>query len=404
MQSLFQFNFNSLGFAYVALPSDIFIYISIISTILFFLWAKKREYYKEAWRRVRSQKAALICIFILAIYGFITLADSIHYRTARHNKDGSIRVDTSGTMVCYNLRSVFDTILAKCYNGILDKDSSIEVSVEKSYSAPLANNSFDKKKNPITGKWGHEKLVMQSTHILGTDKAGGDIFYKLLKGTRTALVVGLIATMIVIPFAILFGVCAGYFGGWVDDTIQFIYVTLSSIPSILLISAVMLISNAKMDKLSNVENFIKDDTKVILLCVILGLVSWASLCRLLRAETLKIKELDYVKAAKVLGVSSLSIISKHIIPNVMHVILINSILRFSGLVMVEAVLAYINIGVPENIYSWGRVVNNAREQISRDPVIWWPAMGAFIFMFLIVLCVNILGDAIRDALDPKLRT
>jgi peptide/nickel transport system permease protein len=404
MQSIFQFNFNSLGFAYVALPSDVFVYTFILSCLAFILWARKKEYYKEAWRRVRKEKSSYICLIVLAIYGLITISDSIHYREARYDKEGNVRVDNKGKMVCYSLRSVFDTIFAKVYNGIKDEDSTIEVSLETSYSAPLAKSTFDKKKDLKTGKWQNEDLKAPRKHLMGTDKSGGDIFYKLLKGTRTALVVGLIATMIVIPFAIIFGICAGYFGGWVDDTIQFIYVTLSSIPSILLISAVLLISNSKMDQVASAETFIKDDTKVILLCVILGLVSWASLCRLLRAETMKLKELDYVKAAKVLGVNSTLIIIKHIIPNVMHVILINSILRFSGLVMVEALLAYIRIGVPDNIYSWGRVVNNAREQIARDPIIWWPAMGAFVFMFILVLCVNIIGDTIRDALDPKLRT
>jgi peptide/nickel transport system permease protein len=403
MNSIFQIDFTSLGFAYVALPSDLFIFSSIISTFLFFLWARKKEYYREAWRRVKQQPTAIICIFILMIYGFVTVCDSIHYRLARTNDDLTMRVDKNGQMICHNVRSLFDTLVASVYSGIKDENDIIEISIERTYSKPFAEQSFDKKKNRDTGKWEYEKLNAGGTHILGTDKSGGDIFYKLLKGTRTALVVGLIATMIVIPFAIIFGICAGFFGGWIDDTIQFIYVTLSSIPSILLISAVMLICHAKMDSNSSVESFIKDDSKVILLCVILGLVSWSSLCRLLRAETLKLKETDYVKAAKVLGVNSFSIIAKHIVPNVLHVILIRSILSFSGLVMVEAILAYIRIGVPDNVYSWGRVVNNAREQIARDPIIWWPVVGAFIFMFVLVLCVNILGDAIRDALDPKLR-
>ena len=125
---------------------------------------------------------------------------------------------------------------------------------------------------------------------------------------------------------------------------------------------------------------------------------------LLRAETIKLRELDFVKAAQALGVSSPVIIVRHIIPNLLHVVLISSILSFSGLVMVEAILAYINIGVPSTIESWGRIVDGAREQLARDPVIWWPVAGAFGFMFILGLAVNIFGDALRDALDPKLRT
>jgi peptide/nickel transport system permease protein len=207
-----------------------------------------------------------------------------------------------------------------------------------------------------------------------------------------------------VPFAVLFGVLAGYFGGRVDDVIQFIYITLGSIPSILLISAMMIIVNTRMQKTADMNVAFKDDWIVLLLCCILGLIGWSGLCRLLRAETIKLRELDYVRAAKALGVNDAVILLRHIIPNLVHVVLISSILRFSSLVMVEAILAYINIGVPTTIESWGRIVNSARDQLAREPVIWWPVTGAFLFMFFLVLSINMFGDAVRDALDPRLRS
>jgi peptide/nickel transport system permease protein len=200
-----------------------------------------------------------------------------------------------------------------------------------------------------------------------------------------------------------FGITAGYFGGLVDDVIQFIYTTISSIPSILLITSLILIVKnlLKADTSAAIQR--QDDSLLLGLCIILGIVGWAGLCRLLRAETLKLKELDFVQAARALGTSHFNIILKHIVPNVTHLVLISFILHFSGLVMVETILSYLKIGVPSTIGSWGRIIDEARNELSRDPIVYWPLMASFLAMLILILAVNFLGDVIRDALDPKLR-
>jgi len=380
----------------VFLNSDIFFFAFIILMVGFAVWASRKEYYRDAGRRVFTNPWAIACFSVIVLYAGIAFLDSIHFKPELENENGK--------EVYGDVQSVFDVMFAKGYSGIERKDGKVVISVEKSYSKPLAKLSLDKEQNKQTGEWARTSLNKPGTHLLGTDKAGSDIFYKLCKGIRTALIVGLVTTMIVIPFAIFFGVMAGYFGGWVDDVIQFIYITLGSIPSILLISAMMIIVHAKFSKAAGMDVYLKDDKIVIYLCAILGLIGWSGLCRLLRAETIKLRELDYVQAAKALGENNFVIIFKHILPNLIHIVLISSILRFSGLVMVEAILAYIKIGVPSTIQSWGRIVDGARSQLARDPVIWWPVTGAFIFMFLLVLSINIFGDVVRDALDPKLRT
>ena len=245
-------------------------------------------------------------------------------------------------------------------------------------------------------------LVFSSIyHILGTNKAGFDVFYVSLKSIRTAMIIGLVTTLIVTPLAILFGVLAGYFGGVVDDVIQFIYTTLEAIPSILLIAAVMLIVDTNISTDSSLE---RADTKLFFLCAILGITSWTNLCRLLRAETLKVRELDFIMAAKAMKISTVKILSKHIIPNVIHIVLITMILRFSGLVLSEAVLTYVGIGVDPSINSWGNMIDQARFELARSPIIWWNLASSFCFMLLLVLSANILGDVVRDALDPKLKS
>lgn len=238
-------------------------------------------------------------------------------------------------------------------------------------------------------------------HVLGTGRVGQDVLYLALKGCRTGLIVGTVTTLVATPFAAAFGIAAGYFGGRVDDIIQYLYTTISSIPGILLISAAMLILNAG---LSGEASVVVADRRLLWLCVILGVVGWTGLCRLLRGETLKIRDMDYVQAAHASGISHAGIMFRHILPNVTHLVLISVVLRFSGLVLAEAVLAYVGIGVDPSTQSWGNMINAARGEVSRDPVVWWNLAAAFVFMFGLVLPANLFGDAVRDALDPRLRT
>jgi peptide/nickel transport system permease protein len=242
-------------------------------------------------------------------------------------------------------------------------------------------------------------------HILGTDKVGKDVFYESLKSIRTGLIIGTLTTLVMLPFATTFGTLAGYFGGWIDDAIQYVYTTLSSIPGVLLISAAILslqvfITNHP-DLFSTLE--IRADTRLLALCVILGIGSWTSLCRILRGETLKLREMEFITAACALGVGQLKIIRRHILPNIMHIILITIVLDFSMLVLAEAVLSYVGVGVDPTTYSWGNMINSARLELAREPIVWWPLLAAFIMMFTLVVSANLFSDAVRDAFDPRLR-
>lgn len=242
-------------------------------------------------------------------------------------------------------------------------------------------------------------------HILGTDKVGNDIFYETLKSIRTGLVIGTLTTLIMLPFAVLLGTIAGYLGGWLDDGIQYVYTTLSSIPGVLLITAAILALQIYIE--NHPQTFpslaMRADIRLLALCTILGITSWTTLCRLIRAETLKLREMDFIAAAIALGTSRTKIILKHILPNVMHIILITVVLDFSGLVLAEAVLSYVGVGVDPSTISWGNMINSARLELARDPIVWWPLVAAFIFMFVFVLAANLFADAVRDAFDPRLR-
>ncbi|MCB1857922.1 MAG: ABC transporter permease [Gammaproteobacteria bacterium] len=242
-------------------------------------------------------------------------------------------------------------------------------------------------------------------HLLGTDKVGEDVFYQSLKSIRTGLVIGTLTTLVMLPVAVLLGIMAGYFRGWVDDVIQYVYTTLNSIPGVLLIAAAILMLQIYMSNHENEFNSLVEraDLRLLFLCIILGITSWTGLCRLLRGEALKLREMEYVQAATAFGVGHLRIIVRHILPNVLHIVLIAVVLDFSGLVLAEAVLSYVNIGVDPTMDSWGNMINSARLEMAREPVVWWSLAAAMLFMFTLVLCANLFSDVVRDAFDPRLR-
>ena len=247
--------------------------------------------------------------------------------------------------------------------------------------------------------------LMGYYHPFGTDVTGNDVLHQTLKSIRTAFVIGTLATLATLPFAVVLGIMAGYMKGWADEAIQYVYTLLSSIPNILLIAACVLMVQVFLDKHQDLfeTSVERADVKLFLLCVVLGVTGWTGLCRLLRAETLKLRELEYVQASNAFGVSRSRIMVRHIFPNVAHLLLIVTVLDFSTLILYEAVLSYVGVGVDPSMNSFGGMINFARNEMSRDPVVWWPFSAAFAFMVALVLAVNLFADGVRDAFDPRSR-
>jgi peptide/nickel transport system permease protein len=229
---------------------------------------------------------------------------------------------------------------------------------------------------------GGAPLKYPRRHLLGTDILGRDVLHMTLKGVRVAMLIGGLTTLIVIPVALLFGVTAGYLGGVVDDAVFFVISTLASIPGLLLLTALIMVLGVG----------------TVQVCVALGVTGWVGFCRVTRGETLKLRELDYVQAARALGGTAPGIIVRHVIPNLMHLVIITFVLTFSGLVLSEAVLSWLGLGIAG---SWGQMIDQARDELARDPVIGWNLSAASTALFGLILAVNVLGDAVRDVLDPR---
>ena len=293
-----------------------------------------------------------IAISIVAVYLFIGAADAIVWM------GGSSSAAHGDNVAAFEPRSIIDVIFSNLK--------------ETTYSAPLATTELG------TGT----PLKHPHRHLLGTDLLGRDVLFVTLKGIRKALLLGGITTLLVIPIALLFGVSAGFLGGIIDDIVLFIMQTLAVIPGLLLLIAIIMALGRG----------------TLQVCLALAVTSWVGFCRLSRAETLKLREMDYVEAARALGVSNIKIVWRHIIPNLGHLIVITFTLFFCTRILSETALAYLGIGIDG---SWGQMIDQARNELSRDPVIWWNLTAAAGALLILILAVNLIGDAARDVMDPR---
>ena len=312
------------------------------------LWVRRNRLWSEALREVWRRRP--LAVLVVALYAGVALLDSVAW--VGGGDDGGDAVPA------HEARSLVDRWLAGTR--------------EASYSAPFAVAAF----------YGGAPLRDPGGHWLGTDILGRDVLYRTLKGARVALLIGGVTSLIAIPLALLLGVTAGYFGGRIDDLVFFVMSTLASMPGLLLLIALIMVLGRG----------------TLQVCVALGITSWVGLCRVTRGETLKLRELDYVRAARALGVSEARIIWRHVLPNLAHLVIITFVLMFSGLVLSEAILAWLGIGIDG---SWGQMIDQARDELSRQPRIWWNITAAGSALFGLLLAVNFVGDAVRDVLDPR---
>ncbi len=319
--------------------------VTLFFAILTFRFVRT-ERWKRAWKRLRRQKLALLSLAIIGIYLLAAILDCV----ALPSKNSARQM----------------SLLDYFFRG---------VPTEEGYSAPLARQVYMLNKTiPLHGR-----------HLLGTDLLGKDVFLQTLKGCRTALLVAGLTSLVYIPLGTFLGIAAGYYRGWVDDLIQYVYSTFASIPGILLVIATLLILGRGIDRTA----------------LALSLTAWVGICRLIRGETFRQAARPYTEAARALGQRDLRIIGQHILPNVMHLVVINFVLGFSGLVLAEAMLSYLGVGVPVGTASWGVMLDSGRMELSREPVVWWNLTAATMAVFFLVLSLNLFGDALQKAFDPK---
>ena len=317
----------------------------VLAAVATVLWLVAHVCRAERWRRqitrFRRDRVGVAALAIVSLYLAVGLLDAIQVTDRQ-------------------------TVLDWLFRGVAQ---------EKSYSAPLATHHYT----------AFQDEPLKSRHLLGTDELGRDVLLQILKACRTALVLGFLTSVIYIPLGTLFGLLAGYFKRWVDDVIQYVYSVLASVPEILLLIAILMVLGKGL----------------VPLCIALGVTGWVGLCRLIRGETLRQSARTYVEAGRALGQGHGAILGRHLLPNVLHLVIINFVLGFGSIVLAESLLSYLGVGLPVGSASWGLMLDNARSELVREPSVWWNLAAASTALFFLVLSLNLLGDALARAFDPR---
>ena len=325
--------------------SNVAVAVLLAAGALTLLRVRRSRHWRERLAEVARRRP--VALVVVALYVAVALLDSVSWRDP-------IAPGTVATP-----RSLIDRAFPADF-------------AERSYSAPLATVELE----------GDAPLAHPGRHLLGTDILGRDVLHLALGGARVALLIGGLTSLIAIPLALLFGVAGGYFGGRVDVAVMTLLSTLASIPSLLLLVALVMVLGRGP----------------VQVCAALAVTSWVGFCRVVRGETLKLRELDYVHAARALGVSDARILARHVVPNLAYLVVITFALSFSQLVLSEAILSWLGVGIDG---SWGQMIDQARDELARDPVIAWNLGAASAALFGLILAVNLVGDAVRDVLDPR---
>ena len=333
-----------------------------------------------AWRRLRHDRVALVSMAIVAAYLLLMLG---------------------------------------AWSGLLARDWSREVAI--SYAPPSWAADAGTSESPIAAdasgrsgsaadparvdltdvdplapryaEWDRRAAQLQVTEQarartlpMGADKGGGDVLAKAIKGTEVSLFVGLSAALLATLIGTVLGAVAGFAGGWVDDLLEWFYSVFTAIPGILLILAFAAVLRPGL----------------VNIIVILGLTGWTGIYRLVRAEYLKHRSRDYVRAAEAIGASRRARMFAHILPNVSHVSLVQLSQHVVSFIKAEVILSFLGFGVPLDQVSWGTMLAEAQAELVVGK--WWQLLAATISMAVLVTAFSMLTDALRDALDPRLRT
>ncbi len=302
--------------------------------------------WREAWRDLRRSRLCRMSLWIIAVFAASALYGEIVYR----------------------------------WYAFRDETPSYQrVNLQERYLPP----SF--LRHPFAGESLAGGLSRLAYHPLGTDNLGRDVFQRTMQGARIAFQVGIITALIAIPIGVALGAVAGYFGGRIDEGVVWLYSTVACMPGLLFILAISMVAGRGL----------------LGVYLGIGLTTWVGLCRLIRAEVIKHRDRPYVLAARSLGYGPFRILFRHILPNVMHIVIITFSLRFPASIGTEVFMSFLGIGV-QGEPSWGIMISNARLRLWQG--VWWEMATVTVAIFAVVLAFYLCGDALRDALDPRSRT
>ncbi|MGI9014951.1 MAG: ABC transporter permease [Phycisphaerales bacterium] len=346
---------------------------------------------------LKQRKIAMVCFgilvfyFLLAAVTFLRLPDS-----TVTNADGSTQV--------IERRFIGEWFEELATKRLLDEDGNPLDYHPPGFGQPTRAELDGEKRIPTTVYWetpaGEPRTLAANYHLmLGTDIQGRSVFWRTLYGARMSLSIAFWAAVLSIVIGTVLGALAGYFGGWVDITITWLFTTVASIPRILLILALAYSLKGQTIHPLGVEVNLSGS---LMLIMAMGLTSWVGLCRLIRGEILKQKEMDYESAARALGVGRGRILVRHLLPNAFYLVIIQFSLLFPLFIHLEVILSYLGLGASSGV-SWGQMIEASLLEMMKSPIVWWQLAAASVAVFGVSLALNLFGDALRDALDPRLQ-
>ena len=368
-----------------------------------------------AWRRLRSDRVGMVSLAIVAAFIVMMILSGLGLIAADWNREVGVNYApptflgaeaaasapaattmtegaSGGTQYKSNIVDPIGDVVEALRNGrtppapgAAQPPGGTAPSTEEKSVDPLADVMADIRAGKGVGA---EAKVEErrATLPFGGDKWGRDVIKKTIKGSETSIFVGIASAVLATFLGTVFGAVAGYYGRWVDDCFNWFYSVFSSIPGLLLIFAVAAVLQQK---------------GVVTIILILGLTGWTGVFRLLRAEYLKHKSREYVQAADAIGASNRSRMFVHIFPNVSHVVLVQLSILVVAFIKSEVILSFLGFGVPVDVVSWGSMLNEAQNELILGK--WWQLVAAGTAMAVLVTAFSLFTDALRDALDPKLK-
>jgi peptide/nickel transport system permease protein len=236
-----------------------------------------------------------------------------------------------------------------------------------------------------------------SAHILGTDSTGRDVFYRIIYGGQISLLVGVLSVVIAVTLGTMIGGIAAYFGKWVDIVLMRFTESMLAIPSLFLLIVLGKTFGKDVQTITILGHSFSGSVGIVIL--VIGTTSWMYLARIVRANVLSLREMDYIAASKALGASHSRIFFSHLIPNTLGAIIVSATLGLAGAILTEAYVSFLGLGVQPPTASWGNMLTSAQSFIQRGA--WWMWLFPSLFIIFTILCINLMGDGLRDALDPR---